>query len=75
MRRGLVTADGARRYGVTCDDDGAIDSGATEALRAELREGRPDPLPTFDMGPPLATILANALEETGLPAPRAPIPL
>ena len=47
---------------------------ATESLRTALGEDRPHPLPTFDMGPPLETILANCLEETGLPAPRAPIP-
>ena len=34
-----------------------------------MRADRPDELPTFDMGPPLATILERALEETGLPAP------
>jgi N-methylhydantoinase B len=27
----------------------------------------------FDMGPPLDQILANAQEETGLPAPNPPI--
>ena len=32
-------------------------------------------LPVFDMGPPLAQILANAEAETGLPAPRPPVPL
>ena len=39
-----------------------------------LGADRPHPLPTFDMGPPLETILENCLDETGLPAPRAPIP-
>ncbi len=75
VRRGLVTADGGRRYGVVCDDRGQVDESATTALRATMAQGRPDPLPTFNMGPPLATILERALEETGLPAPRAPIPL
>ncbi len=74
VRRGLVSAEGARRYGVVCDSTGGVDTGATETLRGEMGAGRPDPLPTFDMGPPLETILANCLEETGLPAPRAPIP-
>jgi N-methylhydantoinase B len=74
VRRGLVSADGARRYGVVCDEDGRVDEAATETLRAVLREGRPATLPVFDMGPPLAEILERALEETGLPAPRTPVP-
>jgi N-methylhydantoinase B len=73
VRRGLVTADGARRYGVVCDADGSVDAAATASLRAELSEGRPDELPVFDMGPPLATILERCQEETGLPAPKTPV--
>lgn len=73
IRRGLVTASGARRYGVVCDDEGRVDQGATEELRAQMAAGRPDPLPTFDMGPPLATILERCEEETGLPAPQPPV--
>ena len=73
VRRGLVTAEGARNYGVVCDDEGVVDQAKTDALRSELSSGRPTPLPTFNMGPPLATILENCLEETGLPAPKPPI--
>lgn len=75
VRRGLVSVDGARRYGVVCTADGSVDHAATDALRADLRVGRPDPLPTFDAGPPLETLLANCEAETGLPAPKAPVPL
>jgi N-methylhydantoinase B len=75
VQRGLVTAEGARAYGVVCDDEGTVDRDASDALRAELGAGRPSPLPTFNMGPPLATIIERCLEETGLPAPRAPIRL
>jgi len=73
VRRGLVTADGARRYGVVCDAGGSVDAAATASLRAELSAGRPDELPVFDMGPPLATILERCQEETGLPAPKTPV--
>lgn len=59
---------------MVCDEAGGVDAAATEDLRASLREGRPDPLPTFDKGPDLATILERCLEETGLPAPTPPIP-
>ena len=70
VRRGLVTPAGALRHGVVCDDAGLVDDSATAALREQLHADRPAVLPTFDMGPPLATIIERALEETGLPAPR-----
>ena len=73
VRRGLVTAEGARRYGVVCDDEGTVDHVKTQELREELASKRPTPLPTFNMGPPLATILERCFEETGLPAPKPPI--
>lgn len=75
VKRGLISAEGARRYGVVCDEAGAVDQEATDALREEVRSGRSGERPLFDKGPDLETILANALEETGLPAPTAPKPL
>jgi N-methylhydantoinase B/oxoprolinase/acetone carboxylase alpha subunit len=75
VRRGLVTVEGALRYGVVVSAKGIVDVTATKELRAKLAVGRPDPLPTFNMGPPLATILERAFEETGLHAPKAPVPL
>jgi N-methylhydantoinase B len=71
VRRGLVTVEGARRYGVVLQGD-VVDSGATDALRDELRAGRPAELPVFDMGPPIEELLARCEEETGLPAPTRP---
>ena len=73
VRRGLVSTEGARRYGVVCDDDGVVDGDATTALRSELASVRPAVLPVFDMGPPLEVILERCLAETGLAAPRAPV--
>ncbi|MFF4241491.1 hydantoinase B/oxoprolinase family protein [Actinomadura geliboluensis] len=71
--RGLVTAEGARDgYGVVCTDDGVLDEGATELLRAKMAAERTE-IPVFDMGPPLEEILARCEEETGLPAPRPPV--
>ena len=75
VKRGLVSAEGARSYGVVCDEAGTVDEAATEALRAELRAGRSGERPLFDKGPDLETILANAEAETGLPAPTAPKPV
>lgn len=73
VRRGLVSVDGARRYGVVCDDEGVVDGDATTALRTKQASVRPAVLPVFDMGPPLEVILERCLAETGLAAPRAPV--
>ena len=68
--RGLVTAGGARRYGVVIAD-GAIDAGATEALRADMAGSRND-TGLFSMGGTIEEIKARSLEETHLPAPESP---
>jgi N-methylhydantoinase B/oxoprolinase/acetone carboxylase alpha subunit len=73
VRRGLVTPEGARRYGVVCDGGGIVNAAATASLREALAAERPEELPVFDMGPPLATILERCEAETGLPAPRTPV--
>lgn len=73
VRRGLVTAQGARRYGVMCSEDGELDAAATEELRSELRSTREEPLPLFNRGGEMEELLANSLAETGLPAPTPPL--
>lgn len=73
VRRGLVSAEGARRYGVVCDAGGELAAAATEQLRIELRDARgEEDLPLFDKGPDLQTILDRAEEETGLKPPTPP---
>ncbi len=71
VARGLVTPEGARRYGVVVDADGAVDEAATARLREEIRRSRP-PLRTFETGPDIEELRARCLEETGLPAPVPP---
>ena len=73
VREGLVSAEGARRYGVVLTAGGEADAEATEALRADLRAHRNEPLPLFNFGPDIDTLRANCQAETGLPAPRQPI--
>ncbi len=73
VRRGLVTAEGAKRYGVCVAEEGAVDAEATESLRDQMRADRPADLPVFDMGPPIEELLANCEAETGLPAPKRPV--
>jgi N-methylhydantoinase B len=71
IRQGLVTPDGARRYGVVANAAGQVDEAATHALRAELRTTRGD-LKLFDFGPDLETLRSRSQSETGLPAPHQP---
>ena len=72
IRQGLVTSNGAKNYGVVANDDGEIDSGATEKLREKIRSER-DELALFDYGPSIEQLRANCEEETGLPAPEQPV--
>ena len=66
----MVSAQGARRYGVVLVD-GTLDAAATETLRAEMRTARGD-VSLFNYGPDIETLRANCLAETGLPAPKQP---
>jgi len=70
LKQGLVTTQGALRYGVVLVD-GAVDAAATEALRGEMRASRGD-MANFNYGPDIETLRANCLAETGLPAPKQP---
>lgn len=75
VRRGLVTPEGASRYGVVCDEDGILAVGATAELRTRLESTREYPLPLFNRGGEIDDLLAASLAETGLPAPTAPLPV
>ena len=68
VEQGLVTVEGARRYGVVIGDDAA-----TGALRTAMRAQRVQPLPLFDRGGEIEALRASCLKETGLPAPRQPV--
>ena len=69
--RGLVSRDGAERYGVVLNDDLTVNESATEALRAELVATRGD-VSVFDFGPSIDELRETCEAETGLPAPRSP---
>jgi N-methylhydantoinase B len=71
VARGLVSAEGAQRYGVVIGVDGSVDTAASDRLRDKIRRTRP-PLSTFDLGPAIAELRAASLAETGLPAPVDP---
>jgi N-methylhydantoinase B len=72
VNRGLVSADGARRYGVVISKDGSVDSAATNTLRAELVNQRGDDIPLFNYGGTIEEIKARSLEETHLEPPTTP---
>jgi N-methylhydantoinase B len=72
IRQGLVTAEGAREYGVVAVDNGGIDDAATAALRDEMKANR-EPGQLFNYGPSIEELRANCLAETGLPAPIQPV--
>lgn len=69
--RGLVTREGAARYGVVIGDDGTVDQSATKKLRAELTENREDK-GLFNRGGTIEELVARAEEETHLPPPQRP---
>ncbi len=70
VNRGLVTDEGAKRYGVVIAG-GGVDVAATEKLRAEMSGSRGE-VGLFSLGGTIEEIKARALEETHLPAPEAP---
>ena len=70
--QGLVTAQGARDYGVVANAAGVIDTAATANLRAEINAQRGE-LPLFNYGPPITELRQNCEAETGLPAPIQPV--
>lgn len=71
VERGLVTIEGARRYGVVLDSEGRLDEAATRKLRHQLKSERGEPA-VFDFGPAMAALRENCLAETGLPPPQPP---
>jgi N-methylhydantoinase B len=72
VARGLVSADGAERFGVVLARDGSADAAGTEALRHRLRSSRPA-LEVFTRGPSIEALRELCQAETGLPAPRQPV--
>ncbi len=68
---GLVTPDGARRYGVVIDADANVDQDATVELRRRMAAER-DGIKLFDMGGTIEELKARCREETGLEPPVQP---
>jgi N-methylhydantoinase B len=73
VRRGLVSRDGAKRYGVVIADSGAVDTSATEKLRQSLATERGEITEIFNFGGTIEEIKSRCLVETHLPAPETPV--
>jgi N-methylhydantoinase B len=71
--RGLVTIDGARRYGVVMRDGESFDEAATEALRTEMRSADAGSEEIFNRGGTIEQLKALCLEQTGLEPPVQPV--
>ena len=72
VERGLVSSEGAQRYGVVVDADGGVNTAETEALRDRLRSGRGE-LPLFNFGGSVEELKSRCLQETHLPPPEQPV--
>jgi len=72
VARGLVSQEGAKRYGVVINN-GQVDEAATTRLRAQLNSGRSGPQ-LFDRGfESIEELKQRCLSETGFEPPRAPV--
>lgn len=71
VARGLVTPDGARRYGVIIADNYSVDAAATASLRAALVAERDD-IPLFNRGGTIEELRSRCEAETHLSAPVSP---
>ncbi|KAK7046636.1 Hydantoinase/oxoprolinase-domain-containing protein [Favolaschia claudopus] len=77
VREGLVSRNGALRYGVVLTDALEVDAVATSTVRAEMEarktvEGREAGAFEIDRGGTLAELFGRCEAETGLPPPRLP---
>jgi N-methylhydantoinase B len=71
VKRGLVSTNGAKRYGVVISEDLQIDQTATEQLRSEMSTQR-GATELFNFGGTIEEIKARCEAETHLPAPSTP---
>jgi N-methylhydantoinase B len=71
VERGLVSAVGARRYGVVIAVDGSVDTAATDQLREEMRTQRGEP-EMFNFGGSIEELKSRCKAETHLDPPQTP---
>jgi N-methylhydantoinase B len=69
---GLVTSEGARRYGVVLNDDVTVNVKRTKTLRARLSKAR-GKTKVFDFGGTIPELKARCKKETGMEPPAQPV--
>jgi len=72
VERGLVSIEGAKRYGVVLNDDWSIDAAATDKLRQEMAVAASGNTEVFNRGGTIEELKARCEEETGLVPPTQP---
>lgn len=72
VKRGLISSEGALRYGVVLTQSGDVDKKATVALRKDMAAKRGE-IEVFDFGPDLEELRKSCKKETGLAAPVQPV--
>ena len=72
VERGLVSIEGAKRYGVVLNDDWSIDAAATDKLRREMAAAASGNTEVFNRGGTIEELKARCEEETGLVPPTQP---
>lgn len=70
--RGLVTVDGARRYGVVVTAEFTVDAAATDALRASISASRQPATSLFNRGGTIEELKARCKADTSFDPPVAP---
>ncbi|MEM7189941.1 MAG: hydantoinase B/oxoprolinase family protein [Pseudomonadota bacterium] len=71
-KRGLVSRDGARRYGVVLNADLSVDARATEDLRRKMASER-GPTQLFDRGGTIEELKARCKADTTFDPPKQPV--
>jgi len=71
-KRGLITIEGAKRYGVILAADFSIDQRASEDLRRRMTADR-GTIETFDFGGTMEELRARCKEDTTFDPPKQPI--
>lgn len=70
--RGLVSVEGARRYGVVVDLAGKLNQAETDKLRQQMTAARTGKPPIFNHGGTVEELKSRCLAETGLAPPATP---
>ena len=71
-KRGLITIEGAKRYGVILGADFAVDQRSTDDLRRRMTAER-GAVETFDFGGTMEELRARCKEDTTFDPPRPPV--